>query len=239
MTIKALLGVSSASEKKLKSAIKNIFGFSPGNIFLYQQALRHKSASIIRKNGQKINNERQEYLGDAILGAVVADYLFKRFPNKDEGFLTEMRSKIVSRSSLNRLAAKLGIHELIRFSSADNRILKTAGGNAFEAFVGAMYLDKGYDFTHKILAKRILKVHFDIDELVSSEISYKSKIIEWAQKEKVELKFIIISEDSVKGQKEYTVSVSVNEKPIAQSVDYSIKGAENLAAEKAWTILFS
>lgn len=238
MSIRSFLGCYFSPDKELKKAIKNIFGFYPGNIFLYKQAFRHKSASITNKSGLKINNERQEYLGDAIISAVVAHYLFQRFPTKDEGFLTEMRSKIVSRSSLNKLAHKIGIIEFMQISASDVHLMTSAGGNAFEAFIGAVYLDKGYEFTRKIIINRILKIHFDIEALVTMEISYKSKMIEWAQKEKRNMYFSVIDEQSIRGKKQFQVAILVDEKPLADAYDYSIKGAENLAAEKAWTLMF-
>ncbi|MBN2616252.1 MAG: ribonuclease III [Bacteroidales bacterium] len=239
MSLRNFLRYQFSPEKKLRKAIKNIFGFYPGNIFLYQQALRHKSASIIHKNGQRINNERLEYLGDSILSAVVSDYLYKRFPTKDEGFLTEMRSKIVSRSSLNKLAQKLGLDELIRSTAADNQLMKSAGGNAFEAFVGAIYLDNGYQKTKRIIIRHILRMHFDIEALVSMEISYKSKLIEWAQKEKRNLEFSLLNEENNHGHKQYTIAVVIDNETIDQATDYSIKGAETLAAEKAWNQFFA
>ncbi len=237
MSIRNFLRFYFSPEKNLRKAIKNIFGFYPGNIFLYKLALRHKSASIHHKGGVKINNERLEYLGDAILSAVIADYLFKHFPYKDEGFLTEMRSKIVSRVSLNKLSHRLGIKNYMLISSADGRKMKSVGGNAFEAFIGALYLDKGYDFTYKIMVKRILKVHFDMDELEASEISYKGRLIEWAQKEKRALNFALVKEDVVQGRSQFEVEIQIDKKSYASALDFSIKGAENLAAEKTWGML--
>jgi len=226
-----------SKEKKLRISIKNIFGFYPGNIFLYKLALRHKSASLDKINGFKINNERLEYLGDAILGAVVADYLFKRFPYENEGFLTEMRSKIVSRLSLNKLSYKLGLTKLILSSDTKNGHNKSAGGDAFEAFVGALYLDKGYEFSKKIIINRIVTVHFDIDNLLNADINYKSKMIEWSQKEKHELRFNVVEEIKSKHNKQYIVETVVDGKKISKGRDFSIKGAEKLSAEKAWTKL--
>ena len=223
-----------SKEKYLRKAIKNIFGFYPGNIFLYKLALRHKSASLNRIEGFRINNERLEYLGDAVLSAVVADYLFKRFPYENEGVLTEMRSKIVSRASLNKLSVKLGLSKLILLSEGKNAQGKSAAGDAFEAFIGALYLDKGYNFTKKILAKQIIPVHYDIENLLFSDINYKSKLIEWAQKEKHDIVFKVVSSENRKNGKKYTVEVIVDGKAAAFGKDYSIKGAEKLAAEKGW-----
>jgi ribonuclease III len=173
-----------SSDKVLKQAIKSILGYKPGNIYLYHLAFLHKSATLETFNGIKVNNERLEFLGDAILDAVTADYLFRTFPAKDEGFLTEMRSKIVSRATLNKLSQKMGIDHLIQLDGSLSGTLRSFKGDAFEALIGAMYLDKGYDFTRKIILERIIRYYFNIDELVNQEVNFKSRIIEWAQHEK-------------------------------------------------------
>ncbi|MBI9036317.1 MAG: ribonuclease III, partial [Bacteroidales bacterium] len=151
----------------------------------------HKSVAH-ELNGVKISNERLEYLGDAILGAIVADYLFKLFPYKDEGFLTEMRSKIVSRAQLNKLSLKLGLDKLIQSNRESMNHYKSMQGDAFEAFVGALYLDKGYDFTRDILVDNIIRLHYNIDDLQKTEVNFKSRLIEWGQKEKKEVLFKVI-----------------------------------------------
>ncbi len=227
-----------SSDKKLYQAIINIFGYYPGNIHLYKLAFQHKSSFTRKINGISINNERLEYLGDAILSAVIADYLFKTFPFKNEGFLTEMRSKIVSRASLNKLSLKLGLPQLIQSGTEPSAKPKSAGGDAFEALVGALFLDKGYTFTRKIIIGRIVNIHFDIEQLIESEISYKSKLNEWAQKEKRNIVFKVENEIGEKHKKQYLVAVEIDGEIISRSQDYSIKGAENLAAEKAWMILY-
>ncbi len=226
-----------SADKGLYQSVKNIFGYYPSNIHLYKLAFRHKSATTKKINGIRLNNERLEYLGDAILSAVIADFLFKSFPYKNEGFLTEMRSKIVSRASLNKLSIKLGLHQLIMMGTAPSSKAKSAGGDAFEALIGALYLDKGYNFTKNIIVNRIVNVHFDIEQLIISEISYKSKLNEWAQKEKRNAIFKVEGEIGEKHKKQYIVAVIVDNEIITRSQDYSIKGAENLAAEKAWAIL--
>ena len=223
--------------KDLYRSIRNIFGFYPENINLYLLALRHKSATIQKINGLKMNNERLEYLGDAILSAVVADYLFKRFPYKNEGFLTEMRSKIVSRSTLNRLSKKLGLQKMVLADADQNYMSRSFGGDAFEAFVGAMYLDRGYYFTRRVIINRVIRLHFDLEALIDEEISYKSRIIEWAQKEKKEIEFKVVDEIGDKKDKQFLVAILVEGESIAESSDYSIKGAEKIAAEKAWHAL--
>lgn len=226
-----------SKERAFYQSIKNIFGFYPGNIFLYKLAFRHRSAAIKKYNGVKLNNERLEYLGDAILGAVVADFLFKKFPLKDEGFLTGMRSKIVSRSALNKLSQKLGINSLITADTDKNKQFKSINGDAFEAFVGALYLDKGYDFASKVIIQRIIAVHFDLEELQNTEISHKSALLEYCQKEKLDLEFRVIGELGTGYKKQFEVEVYINGEAKEKAVDFSIKGAEKLAAEKVYTQL--
>lgn len=195
-------------------------------------AFRHKSVNK-DVNGIKINNERLEYLGDAILGSVIAEYLFKKFPYKGEGFLTEMRSKIVCRSNLDKLSRKLGIDKLIESSSDTKHAAKSMRGDAFEAFIGAMYLDKGYRFTYRVIIKRIINIHIDIDALEHLDTNFKSKLIEWSQKEKKEVEFRVIREKGDKNKHQYEVEVYVDEEAISRGIDFSIKGAEKIAAEKA------
>lgn len=222
----------STSSKDLTRSIKNIFGFKPGNLHLYRLAFRHKSANK-DVNGIKINNERLEYLGDAILGSVIAEYLFKKFPYKGEGFLTEMRSKIVCRSNLDKLSRKMGIDRLIESSADSKSAAKSMRGDAFEAFIGALYLDKGYTFTKRVIIRRIVHIHIDIDKLEHLDTNFKSKLIEWAQKEKKEVEFKVVNEKGEKNKHQYEVEVYVNEDAISRGIDFSIKGAEKIAAEKA------
>jgi ribonuclease-3 len=231
--IKALF----SSEKGLISYIKNTLGFYPGNIYLYRLAFRHKSVALKISNGVKHSNERLEYLGDAVLGSVVADFLFKKFPYNDEGFLTGMRSKIVSRSSLNKLSYKLGLNKLIQSNGESKTQSRSINGDAFEALIGAIYLDKGYNFTKKIIINRIIKNHFDIEELVKLDVSAKSSLIEWVQKEKFSIEFNIVDEIGEGYKKLYVVEIVIDNKPICKGQDFSIKGAEKLASEKALTII--
>jgi ribonuclease-3 len=222
-----------SSDKKLALSIRNIFGFYPGNIYLYQLAFRHKSASKEVVNGLKMSNERLEYLGDAVLGSIVADYLFKKFPYKEEGFLTEMRSKIVSRSQLNKLSKKLGFDKLVESEAFCNNHSKSLYGDAYEAFIGALYLDKGYAFARRIILKRIIEVHFDIEQLENEDTNHKSQMIEWSQKEKVPIEFNVVNEVGNGYGKQYIVELSVDGTVYGQGRDYSIKGAEQLASGKA------
>ena len=237
MIFRGLIRSKFSANQQLFRSIRNIFGFYPNNIFIYKLALRHKSATKKKINGLKINNERLEYLGDAILGAVVADYLFRQFPYKNEGFLTEMRSKIVSRNSLNKLSLKLGLEKLILSDADPNYRPKSAGGDAFEAMIGAIYLDKGYYFARRTIISRILNLHYDLEDLIDTEISYKSRIIEWAQKEKKDLSFKVVKEIGEKQDRQFKVALIVDEEIITEAIDYSIKGAEKIAAEKGWNLL--
>ena len=222
-----------SEDKQLFVALKNIFGFYPGNIFLYKLAFRHKSQALELNNGSRVSNERLEYLGDAILSAVVADHLFKMFPYKDEGFLTEMRSRIVSRAQLNKLSQKLGIDTLITANTEKNNVYRSMKGDAFEALIGAMYLDKGYNFTRQIVIEKIIRQHFDLHELENNNTNYKSQIIEWSQREKRPVEFVIMNEVGHGYNKQYVVDILVDKVSMGKGRDYSIKGAEQDAAMKA------
>jgi ribonuclease III len=221
-----------SADKELSKTMKNIFGFYPGNVFLYQLAFRHKSASQETINGYRVSNERLEYLGDAILSAVVAEFLFKKFPYKNEGFLTEMRARIVSRVSLNKLSQKLGIDNLVQKNKDQRNPFRSANGDAFEAFIGALFLDKGYNFTRKILIERIIDTHLDLDALEKHEINPKSRLIEWAQKEKKNVEFRLLNELGEGYKKQYLIEVMLDGHAYGKAQDFSIKGAEQLAAEK-------
>ncbi len=221
-----------SEDKELYSSLKNIFGFYPGNIFLYKLAFRHKSLAKELNNGAKVSNERLEFLGDAILSAVVADHLFKMFPIKGEGFLTEMRSRIVSRISLNKVSQKLGLDKLIQASAEGNNVYKSMSGDAFEAVIGAIYLDKGYQFTRRVIIEKVIQQHFDLDELENNDTNYKSRLIEWAQREKRAVEFLLLSEVGHGYTKQYVVEVLIDKQPYGKGRDYSIKGAEQNAAMK-------
>ncbi len=236
MALRGLFSRLSSRKKPLAQFIKNDFGFYPRNLALYELAFTHKSAADSLGN-IKLSNERLEYLGDAILSAVVADYLFRLFPTKSEGFLTEMRSKIVSRASLNKLSQKLGFQEMIHYASDGHSVYKSMTGNAFEAFVGALYLDRGYNFAQHILIDRIVRIHLDLDQLENTDVNFKSKLLEWAQKGKHKLFFKLIGDKDNPHEKLYHVVAVIDSEEYGKGADYSIKGAEQLAAEKTWNML--
>ena len=171
-----------------------ILGFYPRNIQLYQQALLHKSTSIRSEKGRPLNNERLEFLGDAILDAIVGDIVYKHFEGRREGFLTNTRSKIVQRETLNKLAVEIGLDKLVKYSTRSSSHNSYMYGNAFEAFIGAIYLDQGYERCKRFMEEKIFKNHIDLDKMSRKEVNFKSKLIEWSQKSKVEVSFELIEQ---------------------------------------------
>ncbi len=179
--------INFGQNKYFYKIIKRVFGLYPHNIELYKLALIHKSASIVLEDGTQMNNERLEYLGDAVIEAVTSDMLYVEFPYEDEGFLTKMRSKIVSRSSLNSISQQMGLDSYIISHSNLSSKRKHLGGDAFEAMIGAIYLDKGFDFTNRLLINSIYKKYIDIEKVQQIETDFKSRMIEWCQKNKISL----------------------------------------------------
>ena len=176
-------------EKELYSSLYRVLGFYPRNIQLYKQALMHKSVKKRNEKGRPLNNERLEFLGDAILDAVVGDIVFRHFEGKREGFLTNARSKLVQRETLGKLAKEMGITEMVRTAGQATSHNSYMGGNAFEALVGAIYLDRGYGACMKFMEKRILAQLINIDKVAYKEVNFKSKLLEWSQKNRVNLEF--------------------------------------------------
>ncbi|HJX70726.1 MAG TPA: ribonuclease III [Bacteroidales bacterium] len=219
------------SEKTFIKLLKRIVGFTPRSRELYQLALVHKSVSFSIFKDFSINNERLEYLGDAVLGAIIAEYLFKKFPEKDEGFLTQMRSKIVNRENLNHIAIKLGIPNIIKTKlSGENH--KSLYGDALEALIGALYLDKGFKRTKEIVLERIIYNHINLSKLQDTESDFKSRIIEWGQKNKKDVSFSSFEEQSDNN----TVFVShliIVDEIVGRGVGSSKKEAEQNAAKQA------
>ncbi len=228
-----------SKDRKLYLSIKNILGFYPGNIFLYKLALLHRSASQTSNGNIRLNNERLEYLGDTVLSTIIADMLFKIYSSKPEGFLTEMRSKSVSRSSLNKLSKKLGIAELIRKDSRSSAIFRSMDGDALEALIGAIYLDKGYNFTKHIIIRKIINIHLDLNELENSDWNYKSKLLDWGQREKHSVAFETLSTEGNGYKKVYLVQVLVDGKAMQKGQGYTIKSAEQTAAENTYKAIFA
>ena len=216
---------------------KNVLGFTPRHTELYHIALTHSSSSSV-EHGHRINNERLEYLGDAVLGSIVAEYLYKKYPMKGEGFLTEMRSKIVSRKSLGSLARKIGLPELVEHQRGQQGAFKSLGGDAFEALIGAVYLEKGFRFTRHLIIDKLLCTYLDIDTLANTDWNYKGKLIDWGQKNHRKISFEVVRSRMVEGgRKEYECRVNIDGQPQQSAIDYTIKAAEQLAAEKTYKAL--
>jgi ribonuclease III len=227
---------NSREDKKLVTAVKTIAGFAPGNLALYKLATLHSSRSK-EKNGFRESNERLEYLGDAILGAAVADYLFKKYPFKDEGFLTEIRSRIVNRESLNHLAKKVGVASIVQFDSKNVQLQKVILGNTLEALVGAIYLDKGYLRTKKFVIDKLIQPYFDLEVVVNSNSNHKSKVIEWAQRNSKEIRFEVEEVKKGRNSREFSAQVFLADEAFGQGFGLTKKKAEQDASEKTCLLL--
>lgn len=225
------LFLKTGRDKELIYSIGNITGLTPGNIILYKTALRHPSAA---KDNITDSYERLEYLGDAVLGTVIAELLFKKYPFKSEGFLTEIRARIVNREELNKLGFKIGLNKIVTYHSYKSSYShKSLYGDALEALIGAVYLDKGFKKCRNFIISKLISPHFDLEEIVASNKNFKSILIEWAQKENKDIKFVIIKEISGKNHKEFTAEVLIEDNPMSQGQGLSKKKAEQAAAEKA------
>lgn len=225
-------------EKQLPNTLYEILGFYPHHLEIYHIALSHKSRAYRGKTGQALNNERLEYLGDAILEAVVSDIVFHRYPNKPEGFLTSTRSKIVQRSTLNRLAEELGLDRLIQRSASTRSHNSYIGGNAFEALIGAVYLDRGYALCKWFIEKRILGRLVDIDGLAHQEVNFKSKLLEWTQKNRIQSDYRMEELKNGDGNSPVFSSVVLIENiTISDGKGYSKKESQQAAARAALTRL--
>lgn len=222
-----------SKKSKLRKNFKNITGLTPANVELYTLAVRHSSAS---KSKIENSNERLEFLGDAILGTIVAEYLFKKYPFKDEGFLTEIRSRIVNRESLNMIAKKIGLNKLITLHQKKRHpnSHKSLYGNALEALVGAVYLDKGYSKCQNFVIKKLLIPHVDIENIVQREKNFKSLLIEWGQKNNHRIEFKIVKESGDNHKKEFTAQVLIDGEKHETGNGMSKKKAELFAAEKTY-----
>ncbi|MDA0314649.1 MAG: ribonuclease III [Bacteroidetes bacterium] len=228
----------SAKDKKLAASIQLILGNKPFNLSLYRLALTPAGLGEETDTGFQRSNERLEFLGDAILGAVIAEYLFKKYPYRDEGFLTETRSKLVNRETLNEVGIKIGLKKTLHYI-IDNRQFvgnKSLYGDILEAFLGAVYLDRGYAFTKKLVLQRIL-IHLDLEGMVTTISNHKSKLIEWSQREGNQVEFQVLHVNSNQRYKEFVVAVVVNGKEVAQGKGETKKKAEQEASKNACQIL--
>jgi len=218
------------SRTPFEKNLRNILGFRPGNLQLYKTALSHRSV----KEGSDQNNERLEFLGDAVLSSVVADYLFKRYPYKGEGFLTEMRSKMVNRATLNDIALKMGLKKITLYNKGDNSLkISQIFGNTLEALLGAIYLELGYAKTSRWVMKNLITPHLFMEELEAVDINQKNKLYGWASKNGKSLDFVTIEESIENGRRLFTVAVTIDGEMISTGRAYNKKDASQTAAQKA------
>ena len=226
------------NKRRFYAELVTMLGFLPRNLAFYRLAFLPKSALLKKTSGIDLNNERLEYLGDAILDAIVADYLFRRFPEGDEGFMTMMRARIVKRKSLDSIAGKMGIPDMISPLLIGGKKSKHLHGNALEALIGAIYLDRGYGVTKKFVIRKIIKKHVNLEQVVKKDPDHKSRIIEWAQKNRIEVVFESKEEQNSSGFSPSFISTILlqgKEKGIGRGA--SKKEAEQLAAREALSTL--
>ncbi len=222
--------VRKAEETSFRKQLENVLGFRPSKISLYKTALTHRS---VRDSADE-NNERLEYLGDAILSGIIADFLFKRYPYKEEGFLTEMRSKMVNRNQLNELAIKMGLKKITYFNKFDNSLkMSQIFGNTLEAIVGAVYLDKGFKKTKDWVIRQIILPHLFMDDLELLEINHKNKLYGWANKNGKNLEFETLDERMESGRRLFTVGAVVDGELLAEGKAFNKKDASQIAAQLA------
>jgi ribonuclease-3 len=216
--------------RPLELQLEQLLGFRPQHLAYYQLALSHRSQSDTVQE----NNERLEYLGDAILGAIVAEYLFKKYPTQPEGFMTEMRSRMVRRESLNTVAMQMGLNKLVQFNKADRALSRShIFGNALEALVGAVYLDVGYAKTRRFVLQQIIKAYMDMDVIETTDTNHKNKLLSWAQRNGRKIGYETISEKMVGPRKVFTIAVMLDGAQLVMGTGYTKKEASQDASRKA------
>jgi ribonuclease-3 len=228
------------SDRIFRDSLKKILGFKPGKLEVYQLAFTHRSIATMLTNGLKNSNERLEFLGDAVLSALVAKIVYFRYPDKNEGFLTEMRSKLVNRSYLNNLAEKMNLGSLLNYDSRHFQKSLPKGsvlGDALEALIGAIYIDKGIDFASKFYYEKIWVPYIDLDSIEKSQINFKSKLMEWGQKNGKEIYFTPLESDLVNKGKFFEIKVLIDSQEMGYGKDLNKKTAEKIAAEKTCGLL--
>jgi ribonuclease-3 len=220
----------SSQLKDFKKQLVNVIGFAPGDLALYKTALSHRSV----REGADENNERLEFLGDAVLSSIIAHYLFRKYPYRGEGFLTEMRSKMVNRQKLNEIALKMGLKKITIYNKADNALkISQIFGNTLEALIGAVYLDKGYKKTQRWVEEYIIMPHLFADDLEGIEINIKNKLYGWANKNGKAVEFATLNESLENGRRVFTIAATVDGQIIAQAKGYNKKDAGHIAAQLA------
>ena len=237
-TLKLLM----SKDKEFCSFLKKQLKIEPNNEQLYELAFLHRSASLSLFDGTVVNNERLEFLGDAIIDAAVADFLFRKFPYEREGFLTQMRSRIVNRTHLDSIAAQMGLVQAVKaYATSTETLKKRICGDVFEALIGAMYLDKGFEKTLRYITDYVLKKYIDAEQLAHTETDFKSRLMEWGQKHKLKVEFETIEEQrqTSRQSSKFSVQVSISGVPIAKGSGRSKKEAEQQASQKALTFFSS
>lgn len=225
-------------KREFGSRLKKILGFTPGNLELYEIAFIHRSATFTLPDGKKVNNERLEYLGDAVLDAILSDYLFEKFPEANEGLLTKIRSRIVNRDVLNQLAISIGINKILFSKISSSHLTKNLYGDAFEALIGSVFLDKGFKRTKKIFIKNVLNKYLDLNVIVKTDTDYKSLVFEWVQKHKSNLIFTYNEEYDFNLKKSvFSTILFIDKQEFGAGHGSSKKEAEQEAAGQAWNRL--
>jgi ribonuclease-3 len=232
--IRNILNSRSQEDGNFFLRLRDILGFKPKSKSLYIKAFTHRSMNLRDNKGNAMNYERLEFVGDAMLGSVIAAYLFEQVPHGDEGYLTKMRSKVVSREHLNELGKDLGLIQLVQSRIPKSNFGNNIHGNLFEALVGAIYLDRGYKFCEKFIYKRVIRPYVDIETLEGRVISYKSLLIEWCQKEKNTFDYNVYEDTGKDELKHFSVKLSINDKVVSKARATSKKKAEEKASKRAF-----
>jgi ribonuclease-3 len=226
--------ISSFRKSEFEKSVYMLIGYNTTKMVLFHTAFNHRSL----KENPSENNERMEFLGDAIISSVVAEYLFKKYPYKDEGFLTEMRSKMVNRQQLNHIAIQMGLKRMTRFNKLDGGLKSSQiFGNTLEALVGAIYLDKQYNFTKKWIIEKMIQPYLFMDELEQIDINIKNKIIGWALKQGKQIDFVLADEQLEGRRRLFTINIVIDGEVITSQKGFTKKDASQIAAQKAIEIL--
>lgn len=223
-----------SSNKPLLHQLEHLLGFTPGYLPYYELALMHRS----QLDDVNKNNERLEFLGDAILGSIIAEYLFKKYPLQDEGFLTELRSRIVRRETLNNVAMRMGLNKLVQYNKSDKGLGRShIFGNALEALIGAIYLDKGFSRTRRFILKEFIRSYVDVDTLEVTDKNFKNKLLSWAQRSGRSISFDTLEEKTEGSRKLFSIGVVINGEIMATGTGYNKKDAGQVAAQKALELI--
>ncbi|MCD6011130.1 MAG: ribonuclease [Flavipsychrobacter sp.] len=227
--INRILNFSSA-DRQLLLQLEHLLGFTPRNMAYYNLAFMHRS----KPEEEHESNERLEFLGDAILGAIVAEYLFKKYPYQSEGYLTELRSRIVRRETMNNVALRMGINKMVQYNKNDRGLSRShIFGNALEALIGAVYLDQGFIKTRKFILNQIIRAYIDLDHMESTDTNYKNQLLSWAQRNNHMLTFETLDEKMDSTRKLFTVGIAIDGEIIAEGTGYNKKEAGQVAARNA------